>query len=353
MDHLTDAYIHSRVLFDMDERKQILKKTKGICACCGKKLTWQTMTVDHMIPLSRGGSNMLHNLYPLCESCNTAKSDFLYVPSDFYLAMDAQKGKDTYGRDFEDFFSKIFLDYPIEKYPLISPAVLALFCPPQINRKVAYIPQFVVKTAYIGKYLKEEMEAVTGLNTNLVKANLRSFCDADPEAPVAIYATSHLTSLKYQIVFAVLYDRSRKQLNVYIPWKDCTRSGAGGVTYYFTRALLDNIVKLMHEPIRTIKILSDVGNDPFDYFDYSFHGLEKLPFPMVAICPKRGGDRISEGSETMFKYIYLIDPVSSQADEDREFEWIYQEREKALAIYQENQQKKNGSWDYEKDMGDK
>lgn len=43
------------------------------CVCCGKQL--QRLTVDHVIPLSKGGRNTISNLQPLCRSCNSKKHD--------------------------------------------------------------------------------------------------------------------------------------------------------------------------------------------------------------------------------------------------------------------------------------
>lgn len=40
------------------------------CLCCGES---RPLTVDHVIPLSRGGSNTIENLQPLCLSCNDRK----------------------------------------------------------------------------------------------------------------------------------------------------------------------------------------------------------------------------------------------------------------------------------------
>lgn len=40
------------------------------CICCGKKVK---LTVDHVIPLSKGGSNMIDNIQPLCQTCNKTK----------------------------------------------------------------------------------------------------------------------------------------------------------------------------------------------------------------------------------------------------------------------------------------
>ena len=44
--------IEERRLFSYEERKELLKENYGVCACCGKKLTTKTMTVEHIIPLT-------------------------------------------------------------------------------------------------------------------------------------------------------------------------------------------------------------------------------------------------------------------------------------------------------------
>jgi 5-methylcytosine-specific restriction endonuclease McrA len=45
------------------------------CRYCGTTLTAKTLTQDHAIPLSRGGSQWSANLVPACLSCNSRKSD--------------------------------------------------------------------------------------------------------------------------------------------------------------------------------------------------------------------------------------------------------------------------------------
>lgn len=44
-----------------------------LCVYCRKTLTPKTLTKDHAIPLSRGGSNWPSNLVPACKSCNSKK----------------------------------------------------------------------------------------------------------------------------------------------------------------------------------------------------------------------------------------------------------------------------------------
>jgi 5-methylcytosine-specific restriction endonuclease McrA len=44
------------------------------CRYCGKPLSASTLTLDHAVPLSRGGSNWPSNLLPACGSCNSIKN---------------------------------------------------------------------------------------------------------------------------------------------------------------------------------------------------------------------------------------------------------------------------------------
>jgi 5-methylcytosine-specific restriction endonuclease McrA len=41
------------------------------CASCG---TMENLSIDHIIPLSRGGSHSIGNMMTLCRSCNASKN---------------------------------------------------------------------------------------------------------------------------------------------------------------------------------------------------------------------------------------------------------------------------------------
>jgi 5-methylcytosine-specific restriction endonuclease McrA len=45
------------------------------CFYCRVELTAETLTKDHRIPLSKGGSDWAANLVPACQRCNCSKSD--------------------------------------------------------------------------------------------------------------------------------------------------------------------------------------------------------------------------------------------------------------------------------------
>lgn len=52
------------------EEIQELKSWFSKCAYCNQK---EAKTIDHIIPLSRGGTNDIENMIPVCVSCNSKK----------------------------------------------------------------------------------------------------------------------------------------------------------------------------------------------------------------------------------------------------------------------------------------
>ena len=61
----------------------------GICHYCQKSFAPADLTMDHVIPLARGGKSEKFNLVPCCKECNTKKRRFL--PSEWKEYMDSLK----------------------------------------------------------------------------------------------------------------------------------------------------------------------------------------------------------------------------------------------------------------------
>ena len=56
--------------FTLEEWLALLEFYGHRCLACGNR---ENITVDHVVPLSLGGSNTIHNIQPLCERCNLLK----------------------------------------------------------------------------------------------------------------------------------------------------------------------------------------------------------------------------------------------------------------------------------------
>jgi 5-methylcytosine-specific restriction endonuclease McrA len=56
-------------------RKGILLRDRSSCQYCGAKLPGKELTLDHVIPRSRGGESTWENLVASCFPCNNHKAD--------------------------------------------------------------------------------------------------------------------------------------------------------------------------------------------------------------------------------------------------------------------------------------
>ncbi len=56
------------------EWEDLKKKYNFICPGCGRKEPDIQLTQDHVLSLSRGGTDYISNLQPLCHSCNSRKN---------------------------------------------------------------------------------------------------------------------------------------------------------------------------------------------------------------------------------------------------------------------------------------
>ncbi|NER00841.1 MAG: HNH endonuclease [Cyanothece sp. SIO2G6] len=61
-----------RIAIPKSVRDYVLKRDRHTCRHCGSQ---QNLSVDHIKPISKGGSNDMSNFQTLCRRCNSRKGD--------------------------------------------------------------------------------------------------------------------------------------------------------------------------------------------------------------------------------------------------------------------------------------
>lgn len=99
--HLNPEHTDSKRIKKERDKARELRKTHwwkdrlkaGICHYCQKKTHAKDMTMDHLVPLARGGLSTKNNLVPACKECNAKKK--LATPVDEILKQLATEKKSS------------------------------------------------------------------------------------------------------------------------------------------------------------------------------------------------------------------------------------------------------------------
>ena len=59
------------------------KIQQGTCYYCNRQVGMGELTMDHVVPLSRGGKSKKGNVVPCCKKCNNVKK--YYTPAEILL----------------------------------------------------------------------------------------------------------------------------------------------------------------------------------------------------------------------------------------------------------------------------
>ncbi|MBI2157364.1 MAG: HNH endonuclease [Candidatus Rokubacteria bacterium] len=57
----------------------------GVCHYCRRPVGHRSLTMDHLVPLGRGGRSTRGNVVPACKACNSKKQSLLPVEWQEYL----------------------------------------------------------------------------------------------------------------------------------------------------------------------------------------------------------------------------------------------------------------------------
>ena len=61
------------------------KTAPGLCHYCRKSFSYKDLTMDHLVPLVRGGRSSKDNLVPCCKACNNLKKSMLPLEWEEFL----------------------------------------------------------------------------------------------------------------------------------------------------------------------------------------------------------------------------------------------------------------------------
>lgn len=166
--NLIQKKYYDREHFTLDEKEDICAKSGNKCAHCGTPIyAGYQMTVDHFIPLDKGGSNQMINLIPLCKDCNETKDNKLY-------SMDyIQHLKPKYKKQIEDYLNSYVqvIDY-CQRHRLLAYD--------EYNRSILITPKNVrhknksvgVKSRYVLKYATwDDLDKITDYLIRYLKKN--------------------------------------------------------------------------------------------------------------------------------------------------------------------------------------
>jgi 5-methylcytosine-specific restriction endonuclease McrA len=61
------------------------KLAKGVCHYCGRAFPAKELTMDHIVPIARGGKSTKGNIVTACKECNNAKKQLFPMEWENYL----------------------------------------------------------------------------------------------------------------------------------------------------------------------------------------------------------------------------------------------------------------------------
>ncbi len=61
----------------------LTKLNQGNCHYCEERFAASDLTMDHIVPIARGGKSNRGNIVPACRTCNTQKK--LHTPAELIL----------------------------------------------------------------------------------------------------------------------------------------------------------------------------------------------------------------------------------------------------------------------------
>lgn len=92
MDYFITEISEKEIRQEKDKARELRKSrwwsnriSQGHCHYCGKSFPPEELTMDHVVPVVRGGKSTRGNLVPACKDCNNRKKYLLPIEWEEYL----------------------------------------------------------------------------------------------------------------------------------------------------------------------------------------------------------------------------------------------------------------------------
>jgi len=92
VDYFITEISEQQVAQEKDKARELRKSrwwsnriAKGLCHYCGRTFPAEELTMDHVVPVIRGGKSTRGNLVPACKECNSRKKYLLPMEWEAYL----------------------------------------------------------------------------------------------------------------------------------------------------------------------------------------------------------------------------------------------------------------------------
>jgi 5-methylcytosine-specific restriction endonuclease McrA len=92
MDFFITDVSEQQIRLEKDKARELRKSrwwadklARGLCQYCGGLFPAVELTMDHVVPLARGGKSTRGNIVPACKDCNSRKKYLLPMEWDEFL----------------------------------------------------------------------------------------------------------------------------------------------------------------------------------------------------------------------------------------------------------------------------
>lgn len=92
MDHFIIEITEQQIRREKEKGRELRKSrwwqniiAQGICHWCGGSFPKEELTMDHVVPVTRGGQSTKGNVVPACKECNNRKKYLLPMEWEEYI----------------------------------------------------------------------------------------------------------------------------------------------------------------------------------------------------------------------------------------------------------------------------